>query len=190
VIGDVIGHDTRAAAQMGQLKSMLRVLTWMEDSSPASVLRRLDLAVLGLGLDVMATALVARLTRVPEEPDSVMALSWSSAGHPPPLLLHPSGEIEVIGVAGDMMLGVEHRVGRTDTHALLAPGARALLYTDGLVERRGESVDEGIARLVATLAECLRDGVDHAKLPEAVIDRMVGLAAEDDVAVLLVENPA
>ena len=190
VIGDVLGHDTRAAASMGQLKSMLRVLTWMEDSSPANVLGRLDLAVLGLHLDVMASALVARVTRVPEESPGMLAMSWSSAGHPPPLLIHPAGEVEVVEIGAGLLLGVQHRVGRTDTFTLLEPGAQVLLYTDGLVERRGETLDDGLARLVATVGDCLREGVGPDDLTEAVIDRMVGAAADDDIAVLLVANPA
>ncbi|WP_310306756.1 PP2C family protein-serine/threonine phosphatase [Nocardioides marmoribigeumensis] len=190
VIGDVLGHDTRAAASMGQLKSMLRVLTWMEDTSPASVLRRLDLAVLGLRLEVMASALVGRVTRVPEVSPGMLAMSWSSAGHPPPLLIHPGGEVELIEVPDGLLLGVQHRVGRTDTTTLLEPGARVLLYTDGLVERRDEPLDAGLARLTQVVGDCLREQVSTADLTEAVIDRMVGSAADDDIAVLVVENPA
>ena len=190
VIGDVLGHDTQAAASMGQLKSMLRVLTWMEDTSPANVLGRLDLAVLGLRLDVIASALVARVTTLPDEAPNMLAMSWSSAGHPPPLLIHPPGMVEVVELQTGLLLGVQHRVGRTDTVTLLEPGARVLLFTDGLVERRDETLDEGLARLVATVDECVRDGVAHDELTETLIDRMVGAAADDDIAVLLVENPA
>ena len=120
----------------------------------------------------------------------MLAMSWSSAGHPPPLLLHPGGEVEVIEVADGLLLGVQHRVGRTDSTTLLEPGARVLLYTDGLVERREEPLDTGIARLVEIVGTCIRDDVATADLPETVIDRMVGSAADDDIAVLVVANPA
>jgi serine phosphatase RsbU (regulator of sigma subunit) len=187
VIGDVVGHDTRAAAAMGQLKSMLRVLAWKDDSSPGAVLDRLDRALVGLHVDTVASALVARLDR---GDDGSSTMTWSSAGHPPPLLVHPDGRVEVLAMEPGVLVGVHHDEARRDTTTTLVPGAMVVLYTDGLVERRDQPLDRGIDRLAETLAQCLRDGVAREHLTETVIDRMVGVAAEDDIAVLVVENPA
>ncbi len=188
VIGDVVGHDTQAAAAMGQLKSMLRVLTWIDGTSPADMLGRLDLALVGLRLDVVASALVASVTRSTEQSGS-LTMTWSSAGHTPPLLLRPDGAVVPLSIESDLLLGVDHRVDRSDTSVVLEPGASVLMYTDGLVERRDNSVDDGIAHLVDVVERSLGEGVGPDHLIEAVIDRMVGQAAEDDIAVLLVANP-
>jgi PAS domain S-box-containing protein len=187
VIGDVVGHDTRAAAAMGQLKSMLRVLTWIDGASPAAMLSRLDLALVGLDLDLVASALVASVTRSEDEVGGALSVAWSSAGHPPPLLIGPDGDVAPLAVEPDVLLGVEHRSGRVDTTTRLEPGAQVLLYTDGLVERRDEHLDTGVQRLVDTVARIHGEG--RTDLVEAVIDAMVGEAAEDDIAVLLVQNP-
>ncbi len=189
VIGDVLGHDTSAAAAMGQLKSMLRVLTWLDGQSPAGVLAELDLALVGLGPSVMASALVARVSREGGS-GGPLRLTWSSAGHLPPLLIRPDGVVETLEVANDLLLGVDHSVGRTDTTTVLEPGAKVLLYTDGLLERRGEVIDDGLERLLRTVTRCQRDEARRPNLIESVITSMVGDASEDDVAVLLVENPA
>ena len=87
-IGDVVGHDTRAAAAMGQVRGLLRGIGYSSGGSPAEVLTELDRAIEGLALDTMATALVARLE---QDDDDLRAgrvrLRWSSAGHPPPAVL-------------------------------------------------------------------------------------------------------
>ena len=89
-IGDVVGHDTRAAAAMGQVRGLLRGIGYSSGGSPAEVLTELDRAIEGLALDTMATALVARLE---QDDDDLRAgqvrLRWSSAGHPPPAVLDP-----------------------------------------------------------------------------------------------------
>lgn len=187
VIGDVVGHDTRAAAAMGQLKSMLRVLTWLNGGSPAALLSRLDLALRGLGLDIVASALVATVAK--STGDGSLQVTWSSAGHTPPLLLRSDGSVETLEVDSDLLLGVDHAVERHDTTTVLEPGTSVLLFTDGLVERRDESLDHGLDRLIEVVTRTHGEGVDPERFTEVVIDRMVGEAAEDDIAVLLVSNP-
>ncbi len=189
VIGDVVGHDTSAAAAMGQLKSMLRVLAWKDDTSPGAVLTRLDRALVGLQLDIVASALVARVSRS-EDSAGALTVAWSTAGHPPPLLVSPDGSVEVLELEPDVMLGIHHGIPRSDAVTTIPPGAQVVLYTDGLVERRDEPLDAGIARLVDTVAGCHRDRVDPERLTQVLIDAMVGEAADDDIAVLVVENPA
>ena len=98
--------------------------------------------------------------------------------------------VEVLAVEPDVMLGIDREVPRNDVTTTVPAGATLLLYTDGLVERREQHLDDGIARLVEVVSQCLRDGIRHDALTEAVIDAMVGAAADDDVAVLVVQNPA
>ena len=110
VIGDVVGHDTAAAAAMGQVRGLLRGIAYRQ-RAPArpQVLTRLDAAIEGLRVGTTATAVVARLEQTPEERGrGVTHLRWSNAGHPPPLVVTPDGEVLVLGgVEADLLLGVD-----------------------------------------------------------------------------------
>ncbi|WP_369070045.1 SpoIIE family protein phosphatase [Kineococcus terrestris] len=182
VIGDVMGHDVSAAAAMGQLRSLLRGIAHATDHGPAQLLTGLDAAMRGLAVDTTATALVARLER---GEGGAALLRWSSAGHPPPLLLRADGTCEYLETpVHELLLGIDAAARRTDRVTTLAGGDTLLLFTDGLVERRGQSVDEGLRRLRAAVA-----GLRGAGLPElcsAVLERLVPQDAEDDVALLAV----
>ena len=109
VIGDVVGHDTEAAAAMGQLRGMLRGIAYRDGAGPAAVLAELDAAIQGLGMDTMATAAIARVEQTAEERAAgTTRVRWSNAGHPPPLLLHHDGRIEELSTArAELMLGVD-----------------------------------------------------------------------------------
>ena len=194
-IGDVVGHDTRAAAAMGQVRGLLRGIAFARGGSPAEVLSELDRAVQGLELDTMATALVARLERddprVDEEraasrlgPDQVL-LRWASAGHPLPVVVGKDRTVEVLDSApANLLLGVAPDSPREDHAVVLDRGATVLLYTDGLVERRDRDIDAGTDELVKVLAEC-----GHLSLPDLcdqVLEQMFLPDAEDDVALLAV----
>jgi hypothetical protein len=149
------------------------------------VLTQLDRAVHGLGLDTMATALVARLEQ--EDADlraDVTRLRWSSAGHPPPVLLLPDGRVQVLDELPDLLLGVDPSAARRDRVAVLPAGSTVLLYTDGLVERRDRDLDAGTAELVAVLAEYA--ALPLADLCDRVLERLFLPDAEDDVALLAV----
>jgi serine phosphatase RsbU (regulator of sigma subunit) len=181
-IGDVAGHDTRAAAAMGQVRGLLRGISYAGSRTPAGVLAELDRAIEGLALDTMATALVAELA---PGPDGRTAMRWANAGHPAPVLLGPDGRVTVLdGVPADLLLGVDPRTPRTDHGTLLAPGSTVLLYTDGLVERRDRDIDSGTAALVGAVAECA--GLPLAQLCDRVLARLFLPDAEDDVALLAV----
>ncbi|WP_245177011.1 SpoIIE family protein phosphatase [Geodermatophilus sp. DF01_2] len=185
-IGDVVGHDSRAAAAMGQLRGLLRGISFSSGAPPAQVLTQLDRAVRGLALDTMATALVARLEQddVDLRADSTR-LRWSSAGHPPPVLLRPDGQVQVLGDdLPDLLLGVDPSASRQDRVAVLPAGSTVFLHTDGLVERRDRDLDTGTAELVAVLGEYA--GLPLADLCDRVLERLFLPDAEDDVALLAV----
>ena len=186
VIGDVVGHDTEAAACMGQLRGLLRGISFDSADSPAGVLRRLDRAMDGLRLQTLATAIVARLEQSPEEVRSgVTRLRWSNAGHPPPVVLLPDGTTEVLDrPAAELLVGVHVDAPRTDHVVTLPRGSTVLLYTDGLVERRDQPFDDGIENLRTALS-ALRD-VPVAELADRLLARVLPDRAEDDVALIAV----
>ncbi|MEK8226932.1 SpoIIE family protein phosphatase [Oerskovia sp. M15] len=179
MIGDVTGHDMRAAAEMGQLRSMLRTFAWSHDESPSALLRLLDRANSGLALHASGTAVVVRLDRRGDFYD----LSWSNAGHPP-LILRADGKVEMLDTRPDMMLGFVPNAARSDHLTHLGPGDTLLLYTDGLIERRGVSQSSRLAGLAQALV-ALRHGSTLA-LPNALVKRLVGSDQRDDIAVLAV----
>ncbi|WP_299037801.1 GAF domain-containing SpoIIE family protein phosphatase [uncultured Pseudokineococcus sp.] len=185
VIGDVVGHDMRAAASMGQLRSLLRSMAWAHSQPPSHVLERVDEAMPGLHVTCLATCVLARVEQSSEDAAAgLRRLRWSSAGHPPPVLLEPDGSARLLEGASDLMLGVRAGTARRDHEALLHEGSTLLLYTDGLVERRDRPVRTGM--------EDLRRAVErHGHLPlqaltDALLADMVGGHGGDDVALLAV----
>jgi serine phosphatase RsbU (regulator of sigma subunit) len=185
-IGDVAGHDTRAAAAMGQVRGLLRGIGYSSGGAPAGILTELDRAIQGLALDMMATALVGRL----EESDEDLRAGrtwfrWSSAGHPAPILIDADGEVSLLdGNPADLLLGVAPGVRRTDRVVSLSRDATVLLYTDGLVERRDRDVDAGTVELMAVLREYA--GLPLEELCDRVLERLFLPDAEDDVAILAI----
>ncbi|GAA1982444.1 hypothetical protein GCM10009718_19580 [Isoptericola halotolerans] len=178
MIGDVTGHDMQAAARMGQLRSMLRTLAWSRDSSPAALLHQLDHANHGLALEASATVLVARLCRRSDP----HVLTWASAGHPPPLVLRRDGAVDELEGRPDLLLGIDRATHRTDHTAHLDRGDTLVLHTDGLVESRGATYARRAAQLRTTLADLSH--LPAARLPRALVERMVPGSQRDDVAVL------
>ncbi|WP_170121254.1 GAF domain-containing SpoIIE family protein phosphatase [Geodermatophilus tzadiensis] len=178
VIGDVTGHDVRAAATMGQLRSMLRGFAFESGEPPERALGRLDAAVAGLRVGALATAVVAR---VDPGDGGGRVLAWSNAGHPPPLLRHPDGTVEVLASPPDLLVGLDPDRPRATHRTRLAPGSTVLLYTDGLVERRRTDLDSGIARLAGALA-----GDDPGSLDDLLDRLLTGVpgSTDDDVALL------
>ena len=184
VIGDVVGHDTAAAAAMGQLRALLRGIAHYSGAGPAEVLRGLDEAIADMHTDTLATAAVVRL-----EPscggDGGRRLRWANAGHPPPLVVGPDGTATVLGgPIGDLMLGVDCTAERPESVADVAADSTVLLYTDGLVERRESTIDAGMARLVVQLGELA--GKPLEELCDALLESMVQGTPQDDVAIVAV----
>jgi len=109
VIGDVVGHDIRAAATMGQVRAVLRTCAVQGHHSPAQVLTATEVALERLGLDVLASATVVRIDQSPVEAErGLRRITWSSAGHPPPILLVPAPRTEAPLPAGAQAQVLRH----------------------------------------------------------------------------------
>ncbi len=192
VIGDVVGHDVAAAAAMGQVRGLLRGIAAHTGDGPAEVLEGVDAVLRTLQIETTATAVVARLEQDPQEvAEGVTRLRWSNAGHPPPLVLGADGVVQVLGGDdADLLLGVWPGSARRESCVVVERDAIVLLYTDGLVERRGEALTEGIERLKAVLAECSPLVRDERRplddFCDAVLARMLPERRDDDVAVVAV----
>ncbi len=185
VIGDVVGHDAQAAAAMGQVRGLLRGIAATTGDGPAASLRRLDAAMELLRLGTTASAVVARFEQTPEElRRRETRLVWSNAGHPPPMVVTADGAVLELSGEPDMLLGIDPTEARTQGELTLARGATVLLYTDGLVERRGQSIDEGLGKLRSLLAELGDLGLDA--LCDELLARMLPPQREDDVAIAAV----
>jgi serine phosphatase RsbU (regulator of sigma subunit) len=183
-IGDVVGHDYRAAAAMGQLRGLLRGIGYGRDCGPSEMLRSLDAATEGLLPGVTATAVVARVaTPDPDELSGAVPVCWSNAGHPPPILLRADGEpVLLTADHTDVILGVAPELPRAQAEVKMRPGDTLVLYSDGLIERRGRDYDEGIGLLREVL-------LGNAQLPlqdlcEHLLDRLVPVEPDDDVALV------
>ncbi len=180
-VGDVMGHDSSAAARMGQLRSMLRGVFLTGERTPAEALELADEGMERYGLPGSATAAVARLRSLP---GGEVEVELSVAGHPPPVLVGGSSGTRVVEVVVDPPVGVRAGARRSVTFRLEC-GETLLCYTDGLIERRDEDIDVGIERLrVAADAA----GPDPETLLDAVLSRLTEHRAEDDVALLAVRS--
>jgi len=184
VIGDVTGHDQRAAVQMAQVRNVLRGIAHAVVEPPAKILHALDWAMRDLAVGALATTILAKVEQgAGDAARGMRILRWSNAGHLPPLLVHPDGRTEVLQRPADLLLGLGPDVERHDHTQQLAPGATVLLFTDGLVERRGEHLDVGLARLAETTGH-----LAHLPLQQLCDEllRLLGAGSEDDVALLAI----
>ncbi|MFC9146475.1 SpoIIE family protein phosphatase [Streptomyces bacillaris] len=180
VIGDVMGRGVRAAAVMGQLRTAVRAYARL-DLPPHEVIQLLD--VLASEIDATQIATCVYAVHDPNEGQLV----YASAGHLPILVRDEDGTVERAADPTGPPLGTGGWIHTSGTIAL-PPGSTAVLYTDGLVERRSEDIDEGVASLARALS-----GAKGS--PQVVCDRLIrslGVTAEhdDDVAVLVVQHPA
>jgi serine phosphatase RsbU (regulator of sigma subunit) len=186
MIGDVVGHDIEAAAIMGQLRNMLRAIAWAVDDAPSRNVVRLDQAMEDLAVDGMASLVYARVEQSEaQERRGERTLRWTNAGHPPPLLVGPDGSARLLEQGpADLMLGVLPTVDRADNRTTIDAESLLLLYTDGLVERRGEDLTIGLERLCKA-AEANHDLAVEDFL-DAVLTELVPERLDDDVAMLAV----
>ncbi|HZO77345.1 MAG TPA: SpoIIE family protein phosphatase [Solirubrobacteraceae bacterium] len=178
VIGDVAGHGLGAAALMGQLRTALRAYA-LDGHRPGHTLRLVDYFATSLDEEVMASAALAVV-----DPDKGTA-TFASAGHLPPILVSADGKARAIEVPLAPPLGAFGFKDCPEHELPLGPGEMMLLYTDGLIERRGVSIWSSIETLVASISGA--QGPEDACL--MVMDRLVPQRGPaDDVAVIAVQN--
>ncbi|MFE0092194.1 SpoIIE family protein phosphatase [Streptomyces sp. NPDC059016] len=172
VMGDVMGHGVEAAVEMNTYRAMLRDVA-AADLPPHRVLRQLDIAI----SETMARPATCLLVRV----DPARGLgSFSSAGHLPPVVFTADGHAELVDVPAGPPLGTGVGGYELVTRSL-TPDDTLLLYTDGLVERRGEDIDDSLLRLVRVRLPCTAT-VDE--MVDSVVRELDAEHAEDDVALL------
>ncbi|MBL1090737.1 MULTISPECIES: PP2C family protein-serine/threonine phosphatase [Streptomyces] len=177
-VGDVVGHGLEAAAVMGMLRSALSAAIRALER-PAQALE-----VLGLYARSVDGALNTTAVKALVDPTSCLII-YSNAGHPPPILVHADGNCELLDQATDPPLGVRPlHVPRPQATAMYSNGDTLVLYTDGLIERRDEDIDTGLARLVDTLSQSSRLTPEH--MADTVLARL-GLAGggRDDIALVI-----
>jgi sigma-B regulation protein RsbU (phosphoserine phosphatase) len=177
VIGDVAGSGLPAAVIMGRMRSALRAYA-LETRDPAEVLDRLDRKMQHFEPDAMATVLYAVI-----EPQ-LGRMDICLAGHFPPVIAYPGQPAELASVATGMIIGIADQVRRPATTVQIPPGTLLCFYTDGLIERPGELIDDGLTRLCQAVT---------AQSPDvacaAVMQALVGSgSARDDIALLMVRR--
>ncbi|WP_062205579.1 PP2C family protein-serine/threonine phosphatase [Streptomyces sp. NBRC 109706] len=178
-VGDVVGHGLEAAGVMGQLRSALSAVARVS-RGPARALEVLDLysrSVRGAQSTTVVKTFVSRRERT---------VTYSSAGHLPPALVRADGRVEFLDRATAPPLGTRPEPGPAEEASVpYAEGDTLVLYTDGLVERRGEDIDRGLTRLAESLAR------HHTEDPETLADALLADLlsredTEDDTALVIV----
>ncbi|MEU6551057.1 GAF domain-containing SpoIIE family protein phosphatase [Streptomyces sp. NPDC046915] len=182
VIGDVVGHDLKAAAAMASTRNMLRALLFERGGPPGAILAQLDRTVQTITNHPVTTTTLARM-----EPDGPgWRLHWSSAGHVPPLLIAPGRRPEYLFAEPGLPLGVDTEQPRPDHSRFVPPGATVVFFTDGLIEHPEQPIDESLDELTALAAR-------YADLPlqefvQALADHHPS-DGHDDMAVLALRAP-
>ena len=183
VVGDVAGHDSGAAAEMAQIRNVLRGVAQTLQAAPAVILSALDGALARLATDTLATAVLCQAWPVETDPaQRRLRLRWSNAGHPPPLLVRADGRSEFLARRPELLLGVRPETERSDAEVDLSPGDTLVLFTDGLVEKREQPIDDGLARLRTTASAA------HALPADEMCDALLADLVEgneDDVVLLV-----
>ena len=185
VVGDVSGHDEESAGVMGQVRNLLRGIAYCSPADPATVLTRLDHALADLDVAGLATSVLITLRDGPLEGERTMR--WSNAGAPPPLLRSPDGSATLLQPEPELLLGLDAETPRSDHEVVLPAGASVLLFTDGLVERRDASIEDGLEWVRRTVSELPDHSLDE------LCDELLAMVrdhAEDDVVLLGVQVSA
>jgi hypothetical protein len=180
VVGDVVGRGLPAAAVMGQLRSAIRALL-LESHSPAHVLGALDRFAALVPGATCSTVFCAVID------PAAGTLRYSSAGHVPGIVVDRDGDSRFLTAAGSLPLAVVDDLVRPERDVALAPGSTLLLYTDGLVERRDEDLDQGMGRAASAVTEGRE--LAPAALADLLTDQLLADAPDDDVAFLLYRTP-
>jgi GAF domain-containing protein/anti-sigma regulatory factor (Ser/Thr protein kinase) len=182
VVGDCVGHGLAAATVMGQVRSACRALLF-DNPSPGAALAGMDRFAARLPGAQCTTAVCAVLN-----PDTG-ELVYSSAGHPPPILVYADGTTRMLDEGHTIALGIRPDWSRPEAHVTMPARATLVLYTDGLVERRRVVMEQGISRVV----DLVEDG-GASTLDDVANQIMSGLAPsggyQDDVVLMLYRHPA
>ncbi|MEV7184327.1 SpoIIE family protein phosphatase [Kitasatospora sp. NPDC093102] len=176
IVGDVMGHGIRAAATMGQLRTVARTLITL-DLDPARVLYRLDEATATVGEGQFATCVCVVYDPVDRR------CTAASAGHLPPVVADTEGRAHLVELPSGTPLGVGGFAFESAEFTLPEEGILTL-YTDGLVERRGQDLDEGLRLLCRTVAD-RRGSLEQTC--DAVLSRLTERTSEDDIAVIMAQ---
>lgn len=182
VIGDVVGHDLKAAAAMASTRNMLRALLFDGSSPPGTVLAQLDHALQAITDNPVTTTTLARIE--PEGP--AWRLHWSTAGHVPPLLLVPGRRAEYLFAEPGLPLGVDPEQPRPNHSRSLPAGATVLFYTDGLIEHPGHAIDESLDELTDLATRYT--GLPLQDFVRALADHHPS-DGHDDMAILALRTP-
>ncbi|UYQ66393.1 SpoIIE family protein phosphatase [Streptomyces peucetius] len=184
VIGDVVGHDLDAAAEMAQLRNILRAYAWTHQEPPSIVVGHVDEAIPHISEVELATMIFGRL-----ETDATgqWTLRWTNAGHPPPLLVTYDGQSRYLTDGHGLLLGTHVSIPREDATVVLPPQSTLVLYTDGLIESPGRSLDDGLERLRRNAASLARRPLEG--FTDLVMERARPDDNDDDVALLVVRVP-
>nr|WP_245687597.1 GAF domain-containing SpoIIE family protein phosphatase [Peterkaempfera griseoplana] len=183
-VGDVVGHDLEAAAGMAQLRNMLRAYAWMHGQMPGEVVDWLDHATGAITQVSMATMIFARLAGTD---DGQFELHWTNAGHPPPLLVSHEGVTRYLTEGHGVLLGIQSKQARPGASVTLERGSTLVLYTDGLIEAPGHSIDEGLENLRRHAASLAHRPLEQ--FTDLLLQRTRPPRNEDDVALLAIRVP-
>ncbi|MBV9097265.1 MAG: serine/threonine-protein phosphatase [Frankiaceae bacterium] len=181
VVGDVIGHDLQAASAMAQIRASLRAYA-IDGAEPVDVITRLDRLVDAFGLTQLVTVVYGVLE--PPAPDGSRRLRYTNAGHLAPMLRHPDGRVETLNGGESVVLGAPITVDHTQGETVVADGAVIVMFTDGLVEVPGGSLDDRLRRLSDTIAS--EPDLGAETLCDRVLAGMSPQTLRDDIALLAV----
>ncbi|MBT8227848.1 MAG: SpoIIE family protein phosphatase [Dactylosporangium sp.] len=174
VVGDVVGHGVPAALAMGQVRTATRALAGRL-AGPADLLTELDAYVAGMEDVIFCTAVCVEIDLTASQ------MRHAAAGHPPVLVRQSDGAVTVLKNAGGMPLGLSPGP-RDETHLPLADGSVLVLYTDGLIERRNELIDDGIARLAAAVSA--NRPISGDRCDAVIAEALDGTTPSDDIVLL------
>lgn len=181
VVGDVIGHDVTAAGAMAQIRSLLRGFA-VDGDPPAEVISRLDRVVNTLQLTQLVTVFYGLLD--PPGPDGARTITYSNAGHVPPVLRHADGAVEAFTGGDSVVIGAPIDIEHAQSEKRLEKGSTLVLFTDGLVEQPGGSITDRLNELERTVER--RGDVGAEQMCDGLLDSTSLRSLRDDIALLVV----
>ena len=183
VVGDVAGHGLPAASLMGKMRNALRAHALMGGTA-LDIMRRADEFHRHFGQGELVTLLVGLLT------DDLRTFRYVSAGHPPPLVIGPEGAAFASDQRPNPPLGLPQAPSFVEEEVVMPPGTSVLLYTDGLIERRDESLDSGLERVRSTAELVIKGTALNDSITDLLESVIVGPRPTDDVALMLFHRDA